>query len=568
MRFKVGKQQPKGFRASARYLAGRTKRHDRHDVLWAEERELGTTDPDRAAALMELTAQKSARVKQAALHFIIAFDPKDAGKGKLHPDVMREIAADVVGRLGLGGHQMLIYAHRDKSHPHIHFLVNRVHPETGKAWSHRNIGIRLKEACREIAMERGLNVLKDRTKEREHENTKDRKHDRNDEKGLDKWSAVEEIAGPPTDADYRLAKKLDRDPERPFNARTLAMLRSDLGSVFRSARSWQDLSERLAMRGLLLRPKGQGLILTDGEAYAKLSQLGKTVRMKELEARFGERFADFHAREAAALVKGMERERSAFSDLPPGLSDEARIRAKQRQGQGRETGEDAIIALDHADSDYRVWVSLEQSLRAGEYCIARAKRELHRQEWWAQRWEGGSAFRRETFMSALRGMVADAERANEYWRELEREHGVAEAARMVLATPGLLKTPYLSAGRKASPEARRAVEKSWKELVRNRQRWRDAQARLADARHRVEVARSALARARYDYRHLMNGIGSPDMIRRHVLEKVRIRARALDRVSARMFEETRLADERVAQLHRAWRRHNDRKRERQRERMR
>lgn len=573
MRFKIGKKQPKGFRAAARYLAGQTKRHDRHDVLWAEERELGTTDPDRAARLMELTALKSVRVKQAPLHFIIAFDPKDARKGRLHPDIMREIAGEVIGRLGLGGYQMLVYAHRDKSHPHIHFLVNRVHPETGKAWSHRNVGIRLKEACREIAMDRGLNVLKDRAKEREHENTEARKHDKTKEKdrsgrSMSDWSMVEDFAAPPTDADYRLAKKQGRDPEQSFNTQALAMLRSDLVPAFRSARSWNELSGRLAARGLVLRQKGQGLILTDGEAYAKLSQMGKDIRVKELESRFGERFADFHAREAAALMRNAERQARSFDDLPPGLSDEARLRAEQRLRREREKGasEDAIIALEHADTDYRVWSSLEQSLRAGEYRIARAERDLRRQEQRVRHWEGGAASRQATFMSALKGMVANPARAHEQWQALEREHGFDEAAKMVRGTPGLLKTAYLSAGRNASSEARRQIGKSWKELVRNRKRWRDAQGRLSDARHKVEVARNALSRSRSDYQHLRRGIGTPEMIRRHVLEKVRIRARALDRVSARMFEETKLADGRIAQLHRAWRRHNERRRERERER--
>lgn len=540
MRFKVPEKQPKGFRASARYLAGQTKRHDRHDVLWAEERELGTTDPGRAAALMELTAQKSARVKQAPLHFIISFDPKDAAKGDVSPDVMREIAGSMIDRLGLGGHQMLIYAHRDKSHPHIHFLANRVHPETGKAWSHRNIGIRLKDACRDIAVERGLNVLNDRAQERTH--------------------GREDTAGPPTDADYRLAKRHGRDPEQPFNARTITQLRAILSPAFRDAKSWQDISHRLTERGLVLRAKGQGLILTDGDGYAKLSQMGRSVRLRELESRFGERFADFHAREAAALVGWAEEERRPFDDLPPGLSDEARVLAEKRLRKGREskTDGDAVLALDRADVDYRNWDALEQSVRAGEYRIAHAQRAVQRGEQWQQRLENGTAAKRETFVAALAGLVADVGRAHENWTALEREHGVDAAARMIGATPALLGDPN------AAQDAQRAADKSWKALVRDRKRWRAANKRLADARRRAGIAHQALARARADFANLKHGVGSPQIVRRHLLEKVRIRARALDRVNVRMLEGSQLSEIRLAQLRRAWRKHDERRRARER----
>ncbi len=47
---------------------------------------------------------------------------------------MREIAGEAIERMGLTEHQMMIYAHKDTKHPHMHFLINRVHPQTGKAF--------------------------------------------------------------------------------------------------------------------------------------------------------------------------------------------------------------------------------------------------------------------------------------------------------------------------------------------------------------------------------------------------------------------------------------------------
>jgi hypothetical protein len=47
---------------------------------------------------------------------------------------MERVADKVLNRLGLSEHQAVIVAHRDRSHAHVHILVNRVHPELGRAW--------------------------------------------------------------------------------------------------------------------------------------------------------------------------------------------------------------------------------------------------------------------------------------------------------------------------------------------------------------------------------------------------------------------------------------------------
>ena len=46
---------------------------------------------------------------------------------------MNRAAEETLKALGLERHQALIVAHRDKDHPHLHMIANRVNPETGKA---------------------------------------------------------------------------------------------------------------------------------------------------------------------------------------------------------------------------------------------------------------------------------------------------------------------------------------------------------------------------------------------------------------------------------------------------
>lgn len=573
MRFKYPPNQPKRFHEPSRYLAGRTSKSRDDKVLWVEERELGTTDPHEAARLMEATAEQSVRVKNAPMHFIISFDPKDAAKGHVDPEMMKEVATDVIKRLGLTEHQMLIAAHKDRDHPHIHFLVNRVHPETGRAWSHRNIGKKLTVICRDIAQERGLNVLKEKDRERDKDRVskKTREHESTKERDVD-WSRVEDIAEPVADGEYRTAKKEDREPERKFNRDATAKLRSELSDDFRDAKSWKDLSGRLAERGLVLRTKGQGLIVSDGTLYAKLSDMGKTVRQTGLEERFGERFVAFRARQAKELARA-ELEREREENLPEGLSEEAQRnerRRRQRDADEQRSRDDAIDplqALEHADFSYRVWSSIERTVVTGERIVKQAERNLERQDKWERFWQGRTKEQEAGFFESLARHVRDTGQAHHKWQALEKAYGVDQAARMVLADPSLVggrRSGFSGAAR--AERSNKEVERSWKELVRHRRKWGDAKLRLADSRDKAENARFALQRARSDYRHLLDQMGSREEVRKYLRRSIQLRARELDRVGRQAFRKSRIAEQRMDQLKRAWRLHEGRRRRRDRER--
>lgn len=113
MRFKIPAKQPSAFKASVLYLAGRTKGQSPERVAWMEAHNLETTNPLAAAEIMNATAAQNPRCKKPVYHFVLSFDPKDAKRGKVPPEVMREIAGEAIQRLGLTEHQMLVYAHKD-----------------------------------------------------------------------------------------------------------------------------------------------------------------------------------------------------------------------------------------------------------------------------------------------------------------------------------------------------------------------------------------------------------------------------------------------------------------------
>ena len=120
----------RSFQALASYLAKGRDGDNPDRVAWTAERNLPTSDPELAATFMRATAARSDRVEKPVYHIAISFDHGDS----VDRATMERVADRVLGRLGLAEHEAVIVAHRDREHQHLHILINRVHPETGKAW--------------------------------------------------------------------------------------------------------------------------------------------------------------------------------------------------------------------------------------------------------------------------------------------------------------------------------------------------------------------------------------------------------------------------------------------------
>ena len=120
----------RSFRALASYLATGRTGEEQDRVGWTAGRNLPTDDPELAATFMRATAARSDRVEKPVYHIAISFDPGDP----VDRATMERVTNRLLERLGLAEHQALVVSHRDREHPHLHIMVNRVHPETGKAW--------------------------------------------------------------------------------------------------------------------------------------------------------------------------------------------------------------------------------------------------------------------------------------------------------------------------------------------------------------------------------------------------------------------------------------------------
>jgi hypothetical protein len=111
-------------------------------VAFTHTENLATNDPDLAIKMMAHTAINQNRIKAAnggartgrKLTFpVYTYSLSWAPGEQPTQEQMIEAGQQTLKELGLDGHEVLMVAHNDEPHPHIHLIVNRVHPQNGKA---------------------------------------------------------------------------------------------------------------------------------------------------------------------------------------------------------------------------------------------------------------------------------------------------------------------------------------------------------------------------------------------------------------------------------------------------
>lgn len=111
-------------------------------VAFSHTENLPTRDAEKAVKCMAWTAMHQSEIKARAggsakgrklANPVYTYSLSWAPDESPTPEEMIEAARASVKALGLEGHEMLFVSHNDEPHPHIHVIVNRVHPETGIA---------------------------------------------------------------------------------------------------------------------------------------------------------------------------------------------------------------------------------------------------------------------------------------------------------------------------------------------------------------------------------------------------------------------------------------------------
>jgi len=127
-------------------------------VDWIEMRNLATNDPSQAWKIMAATAQSQEQLKKEAgvragrksqhgsvMHVVISFDKDEPSDRETisaaADDLLSKLGADPAKMRGKSKpavkqfadeHQVAMYAHTDTDNHHVHLMINRVHPDTGR----------------------------------------------------------------------------------------------------------------------------------------------------------------------------------------------------------------------------------------------------------------------------------------------------------------------------------------------------------------------------------------------------------------------------------------------------
>lgn len=238
------------FHALARYLL-RGKGPEPHPdrVQWAFTQNLATDNPLLAARYMEATASRSTRCIKPVYHLMVAWHQRE----RPSIDVTQEIACRTLEMAGLAEHQALIMGHGDTAHRHFHVMLNRVHPDTRKAWKTTNDFQRFDRIMRQLSDEYGFEYVPAHSFD----------------PGL-----TDELPQLPDSKSYRAAGKGAHTGRVKWSRRASRELGEYLSGNLDRATTIDDLTMLAADHGLAFEPKGGGIVLGNREGYATLSSLG------------------------------------------------------------------------------------------------------------------------------------------------------------------------------------------------------------------------------------------------------------------------------------------------------
>ncbi len=269
------------------YLTRGASRKDTSRVDWTSTRNLPTGNPNIASHLMTATADLSKRCKKPVYHLILSWDKSD----NVTPQNMMDVADTTLEHIGLALHETVMVAHKDREHPHLHMMINRVSMETGKAWdmSHDY------RAIREVL----------RTKEIEH--------------GFKQTPSRRDKSRAPNLAELAIAEREERAPVRRMSKEACMKLRDKLAPSFEKALSWEDLEHRLALKRYDLVAAGSGIRIARDGVYAKLSDsLPPEMTSKKLHHKLG----DLKKYKQKKLEKQKQRQRGLRRKHRPSLNIE------------------------------------------------------------------------------------------------------------------------------------------------------------------------------------------------------------------------------------------------------
>ncbi|MBS0156797.1 MAG: relaxase/mobilization nuclease domain-containing protein [Nitrospira sp.] len=204
-----------------------------------------------AAASLEMLNTQSLNQRARSdktYHLIVSFRPGELPSA----ETLRGIEARICHRLGFGAHQRVSVLHHDTNNVHLHLAINKIHPtrytlhEPYKAY--RAFG----ELC--DSLEETFHL------ERDH-------HQVRKTSGENRASDMERQAGTES---------------------LIGWMQRGCLEDLRAARTWEELHQVLRHHGSAIQPRGQGLVITDGQGiFVRASSVARDLSKVSLERRLG-----------------------------------------------------------------------------------------------------------------------------------------------------------------------------------------------------------------------------------------------------------------------------------------
>ena len=208
------------------------------------------SDRHDAASLEMLNTQSLNTRAQSdkTYHLIISFRPGELPSAA----TVRAIEARICHRLGFGEHQRVSVLHHDTNNVHLHLAINKIHPTRYTLHEPYKAYQAFGELC--DSLEEAFHLERD-----QHQ-------------------------VPKTSGENRAS-----DMERQAGTESLiGWMQRECLHELRSADTWSALHQVLHQHGLAIQPRGQGLVITDGQGtFVRASSVARDLSKMSLERRLG-----------------------------------------------------------------------------------------------------------------------------------------------------------------------------------------------------------------------------------------------------------------------------------------
>ena len=254
------------FGGLARYIANTEDKKDKLHSLWLVNCHAGEAQEDLDLGIIEI--ENTQEMNQGArgsktYHLIISFQSGE----QLPQEDLAKIEQKFADSLGFSQHQRVVAAHHNTENFHLHVAYNMIDPETHNIhhppWDY----YARDRVCRAIEKEYNLKI--------------DYGHDKHDE-----WQHWRDEDKPARVSDK--ARDMEAHRHEQSFTRFVQEQKDEILADLEEAADWDSVHETLKERGLSLKQRGNGLVISDGTHHTKASSISRNISKKKLQERLGD----------------------------------------------------------------------------------------------------------------------------------------------------------------------------------------------------------------------------------------------------------------------------------------